>query len=211
MSSRLSFTISISLILLISISLAQTAVPANKTFKYANKGNRGEYIVEYGASYHVLPIFRFPFQFCFYNTTPTAFILGLRMGNRHSESTMHWVWDANRAKPVRENATLTFGTGGNLVLADVDGTVAWQTGTANKDVVRLELLPDGNLVLIDSIEKFVWQSFDHPTDTLLLGQSLLSGGPNMLVSRLSDIDASDGPYSYLLKFHYSIPKQSVDN
>ncbi|KAK1382176.1 epidermis-specific secreted glycoprotein EP1-like [Heracleum sosnowskyi] len=198
-SSWLSFPIFISLLFILSFSSAQAVVPANATFKYTNEGDLGEYIVEYDASYRVLSIGNYPFQLCFYNTTPTAFILGLRMGNRHSESIMRWVWDANRAKPVREKATLTFGTDGNLVLADVDGTVAWQTGTANKDVVRLELLPNGNLVLINSKGIFVWQSFDHPSDTLLLGQSLQSSGPNKLVSRLSDVDASDGSYSYVLE------------
>ncbi|KAK1351324.1 hypothetical protein POM88_054456 [Heracleum sosnowskyi] len=141
MSSRFSFPILISQLLLIWISLAQTAVPANKNFKYTNEDFHSSFV-------SIIPLLLPSF-------------LGLRMGNRHSESTMRWVWDANRAKPVREKATLTFGTDGNLVLADVDGTVAWQTGTANKDVIGLELLPDGNLVLVDSKGKFVWQSFDH--------------------------------------------------
>ncbi|KAI5333039.1 hypothetical protein L3X38_023169 [Prunus dulcis] len=47
------------------------------------------------------------------------------------------VWDANRGNPVGENATLAFGTDGNLLLADADGRVAWQTDTANKDAVGL--------------------------------------------------------------------------
>ncbi|CAK9148136.1 unnamed protein product [Ilex paraguariensis] len=106
------------------------------------------------------------------SNTPTKVDLGnttsrLRMGHRRSESIMRWVWDANRSKLVPENATLTFGSDGNLVLANVDGKVAWQTGTANKGVVGLDLLPNGNLVLYDSKGKFVWQSFNHPTDTLL--------------------------------------------
>ncbi|XP_074357031.1 EP1-like glycoprotein 2 [Apium graveolens] len=198
-SSWLSFPIFISLLIILSISSAQAAVPASATFKYTNEGELGDYVVEYDANYRTLPIARFPFQICFYNTTPTAFILGLRMGDQRSESTMRWVWDANRAKPVQEKATLTFGTDGNLVLADADGTVAWQTGTANKGVVRLELLTNGNLVLVDSKGKFVWQSFDHHTDTLLPGQSLLSSGPNKLISRSSDIEASDGAYSYVIE------------
>ncbi|KAI3456154.1 hypothetical protein Pfo_012817 [Paulownia fortunei] len=56
---------------------------------------------------------------------------------------MRWVWDANCGKPVRENATLTFG--------------------ANKGVVGLDLLSSGNLVLCDSKGNFVWQRFNHPT------------------------------------------------
>ncbi|XP_047307610.1 epidermis-specific secreted glycoprotein EP1-like [Impatiens glandulifera] len=176
---------------------AQAIVPPNATFKYINEGSFGEYIVEYSADYRTLNIGKFPFLLCFYNTTPDAFILGLRMGNRHSESLMRWVWDANRAKPVRQNASLTLSSDGNLVLADVDGTLAWHTDTANKGVVGLDLLPNGNLVLFNAKGEFVWQSFDHPTDTLLVGQSIRpTTGPSKLVSRLSANDPSDGPYSF---------------
>ncbi|KAK2969504.1 hypothetical protein RJ640_017344 [Escallonia rubra] len=192
--------ISILITLIFTVSTtAQATVPRDKTFVYTNQGLFGEYSVEYLADYRVLDISTFPFTLCFYNSTPNAFTLGLRMGHRRSESIMRWVWDANRGKPVRENATLTFGADGNLVLADVDKKVAWQTGTANKGVVGLGLLPNGNLVLYDGKGKFIWQSFDHPTDTLLVGQALRATGPNGLVSRLSAIAASNGPYSYVVE------------
>lgn len=91
------------------------------------------------------------------------------------------VWEANRGNPVREGAELTLLSDGNLVLSDADGTTAWQTGTANKGVVGLDLLPNGHLVLHDTKGKFVRQSFDFPMDTLLVGQSLRPNAPNMLV------------------------------
>ncbi|GMJ05306.1 hypothetical protein like AT1G78830 [Hibiscus trionum] len=90
-------------------------------------------------------------------------------GVERDEDLMRWVWDANRNDPVRENATLTFGEDGNFVLADVDGRVVWQTNTANKGVTGIRLLPNGNLVLFDKNENFVWQSFDYPIDTLDFG------------------------------------------
>ncbi|KAL4574502.1 hypothetical protein LXL04_021334 [Taraxacum kok-saghyz] len=68
--------------------------------------------------------FRNPFQLCFYNTTPNAFTVALRMGTTWSESIYRWVWEANRGTPVGENATLTFGKDGNLILADSDGRIA---------------------------------------------------------------------------------------
>ncbi|KAK3000692.1 hypothetical protein RJ639_020981 [Escallonia herrerae] len=71
---------------------------------------------------------------CFYNTTPNAYTLALRIGVQRQEPFYRWVWEANRGNPVGENATLTFGTDGNLVLAQADGRVVWQTGTANKGV-----------------------------------------------------------------------------
>ncbi|KAF2314387.1 hypothetical protein GH714_025963 [Hevea brasiliensis] len=108
------------------------------------------------------------------------------MGTVRSESLMRWVWEANRGNPVGEKATLIFGTEGNLVLADANGRIAWQTNTANKGVVGFKLLSNGNMVLHDSKGRFIWQSFDHPTDTLLVGQSLKLGAATKLVSRASE-------------------------
>jgi len=50
---------------------------------------------------------------------------------------------------------LTFGAAGNLVLADADGIIAWQTSTANKGVVGFQLLPNGDMVLHDSKGNFI--------------------------------------------------------
>ncbi|KAI3509770.1 hypothetical protein L1887_25292 [Cichorium endivia] len=183
-------------------TISEALVPVSDTFNYVNEGDFGEYIVEYDADYRSLPPFSNPFQLCFYNTTPNAFTLALRMGTVQSESLMRWVWEANRGNPVRENATLTFGTDGNLVLADADGRIAWQTNTANKGVVGFQVLPTGNMVLSDGNGTFIWQSFDSPTDTLLVGQSLRADGASKLVSRASAENNIDGPYSLVME-----PKQ----
>ncbi|KAL8237967.1 hypothetical protein R6Q59_019048 [Mikania micrantha] len=179
--------------------ISQALVPSSETFTYVNEGDFGDYIVEYDANYRPLEPFRNPFQLCFYNTTPNAYTLALRMGTVRSENLMRWVWEANRGKPVRENATFSLGKNGNLVLAEADGRVVWQTNTANKGVVGFELLPNGNMVLVDKKGSFVWQSFDSPTDTLLVGQSLVPGGVSKLVSRASVVNNVDGPYSLALE------------
>ncbi|KAL9669225.1 hypothetical protein QQ045_006768 [Rhodiola kirilowii] len=71
----------------------------------------------------------------YYNTTPNAFTLAIRMGLTRTESPRRWTWEANRGNPVGLNSNLTFGSDGNLVLTDAtDGRVAWQTNTANKGV-----------------------------------------------------------------------------
>lgn len=63
----------------------------------------------------------------------------------------------------------------------------------------IELRTNGNLVLYDQKNRTVWQSFDHPTDSLLVGQSLNIGGVTKLVSRVSDKDGSEGPYSLVME------------
>ncbi|KAM7251807.1 hypothetical protein ACFE04_023690 [Oxalis oulophora] len=186
-------------IILISLSpfIAISTVPPSSQFSYANEGEFGPYIVEYDGSYRVLEPFSSPFQLCFYNTTPNAYTLALRMATRRSESLFRWVWEANRGNPVKENATISLKSDGNLVLAEADGKVAWQTNTANKGVVGFKVLPNGNMVLYNSKGAFIWQSFDSPTDTLLVGQSLTVG--SKLVSRVSEEVNENGPYSLVVE------------
>lgn len=174
------FTMSLlSLIIFSNICfIAEAQVPTNQTFKFFNRGKFEDplqgykpfpnySLAQYDATYRVLNVSNYPFQLCFYNTTPNTFTLALRMGNffKYSKPPLRWVWEANRRNPVGENATLTVGTDSNLVLTDADGRVrvAWQTNTENKGVVGLNLLPTGNMVLYNSMTKgnFIWQSFDY--------------------------------------------------
>ncbi|KAM3301999.1 hypothetical protein P3S67_016501 [Capsicum chacoense] len=100
------------------------------------------------------------------------------------------VWSANRDNPVKANATLQLGQDGNLVLLDSDGTLVWSTNTTGKSVSGLKLTDTGNLVLFDKVNRSIWQSFDHPTDALLPGQSLVSG--KKLVASVSYANSSQG-------------------
>ncbi|KAI6673179.1 hypothetical protein NL676_001085 [Syzygium grande] len=84
------------------------------------------------------------------------------------------VWAANRNYPM-VNPTLELTSEGDLVLKDAGGTVAWSTDTSGKSVIGLNLTDSGNLVLFDANNAPVWQSFDHPTDSLVLGQKLSIG------------------------------------
>ncbi|KAL8506027.1 hypothetical protein ACS0TY_017037 [Phlomoides rotata] len=85
------------------------------------------------------------------------------------------VWSANRNNPVGINSTLELTGEGDLVLRDGDGTLAWSTNTARRSVARLSMTEMGNLVLLDANNSVVWQSFDHPTDCWLPGQTLKAG------------------------------------
>ncbi|XP_010242119.1 PREDICTED: G-type lectin S-receptor-like serine/threonine-protein kinase SD2-5 [Nelumbo nucifera] len=85
------------------------------------------------------------------------------------------IWSANRDNPVKENATLQLSGDGDLILKDVDGTLVWSTNTTGNSVVGLNMTETGNLVLFDGNNKAVWQSFEHPTDCLVPGQTLVEG------------------------------------
>ena len=87
-----------------------------------------------------------------------------------TSSTPNVVWSANPKNPVSYNATLHLTSDKGLVLQDVDGTIAWSTNiSSNKYVAGLRLTDTCNLQLLDENNATIWQSFDHPTDTLVIG------------------------------------------
>ncbi|KAF8648251.1 hypothetical protein HU200_064823 [Digitaria exilis] len=102
------------------------------------------------------------------------------------------VWSANRDSPVRENATVQFTELGDLVLYDADGTLVWSTNTTGKSVVSMNLTGSGNLVLLDHRNTEVWRSFDHPTDTLVIGQMLHVG--QKLMASTSETNWANGRF-----------------
>ncbi|PWA64335.1 Apple-like protein [Artemisia annua] len=85
------------------------------------------------------------------------------------------IWSANRDHEVGNGAILNFTATGDLVLQDVDGSIVWTTNTRGKSVAGMNLTDTGNLVLFDVSGSVVWQSFDYPTDCLVLGQRLYQG------------------------------------
>ncbi|KAI3917438.1 hypothetical protein MKW92_043955 [Papaver armeniacum] len=170
----------------------QSKVPQNKTFRYVVQGEFEGLNVKTGF------LITYIYGLLFYNTTPDAHVLGIGANLPNEQSETFWIWGANNNDPVRENSTLTFGTDGNLVLADVDGRIVWQTKTANKGVTGISMQRNGNLVLHDKKGRFIWQSFQHPTNTIVRGQSLNLMGGKRLVSRTSDKNSRDGIFSAVL-------------
>ena len=99
------------------------------------------------------------------------------------------VWTANVDSPVGESACLELNAGDtNLKLVDYDRNgpdrVVWQTNTSTPANASLTITYEGNLVLFtntagpnDSMlsENILWQSYEHPTDTLMVLQALRPG------------------------------------
>ncbi|GMP65354.1 hypothetical protein CsSME_00026181 [Camellia sinensis var. sinensis] len=113
----------------------------------------------------------------------------------YTQFNLELVWSANRNHPVKRNATLELTQDGDLILADANGTSVWSTNTVGGEnsVSGLNLTEEGNLVLFARNKSTVWQSFDHPTDSLLLGQKLVPG--QKLTARASESNWSQGLYS----------------
>ncbi|KAI8530595.1 hypothetical protein RHMOL_Rhmol11G0071400 [Rhododendron molle] len=122
--------------------------------------------------------------------------------NKISEQTVIWV--ANRDDPINgTTGVLSFNQNGNLEIYDNTRNLpVWDTNiTAGS--YSAQLLDSGNLVLFqgDSVSGgVVWQSFDHPTNTMLphmkLGLDRTTGREWFLTTWKSRDDPGTGEYSY---------------
>ncbi|RLN12284.1 hypothetical protein C2845_PM09G10050 [Panicum miliaceum] len=91
------------------------------------------------------------------------------------------VWSANANSPVSHSDNFVFDKDGNAYLQS-GGSTVWTANISGKGATSMQLLDSGNLIVFgkDSSSP-LWQSFSHPTDTLLSGQSFIEG--MTLVSR----------------------------
>uniref|UniRef100_M4D4D3 non-specific serine/threonine protein kinase n=1 Tax=Brassica campestris TaxID=3711 RepID=M4D4D3_BRACM len=88
--------------------------------------------------------------------------------------TSRLIWSANRASPVSNSDKLQFQSNGAIVLRREEGGEAevWRLDNANKNASRMELRDSGNLVVVSGDDgASIWESFDHPTDTLITNQA----------------------------------------
>ncbi|XP_058188688.1 G-type lectin S-receptor-like serine/threonine-protein kinase RKS1 isoform X3 [Rhododendron vialii] len=119
-----------------------------------------------------------------------------------SEQTVVWV--ANRDRPINgTSGVLSLNRDGNLVIYDnTRNSTVWHTNVSAVSY-SARLLDSGNLVLCQGDSGsggVVWQSFDHPTNTLLpnmkLGLDRRTGLEWFLTSWKSRDDPGTGEYSY---------------
>ncbi|KAG7588019.1 Bulb-type lectin domain [Arabidopsis suecica] len=111
------------------------------------------------------------------------------------------VWVANREKPVTDStANLAISSNGSLLLFNGKHGIVWSSGVAfASSGCRAELSDSGNLIVIDNVsEKFMWQSFEHLSDTLLhtssLTYNLATAEKRVLTSWKSYTDPSPGDF-----------------
>ncbi|KAK6785519.1 hypothetical protein RDI58_018974 [Solanum bulbocastanum] len=116
------------------------------------------------------------------------------------------VWVANREAPLTgESGILKVIEQGILVLLNGTNSVVWSTNTSRSVQNPVaQLLDSGNLVVKqagdDNSGNFLWQSFDHPSDTLLpgmkLGWNFVTGREVYLSSWKNEEDPAPGDYTY---------------
>ncbi|XP_062097019.1 G-type lectin S-receptor-like serine/threonine-protein kinase LECRK3 [Humulus lupulus] len=99
------------------------------------------------------------------------------------------VWTASRdSPPVSRNATLEFTSEGRFVLRSTQREE--NIGDPAQSGSSASMMDTGNFVVYDSDGNMIWQSFNHPTDTILPSQRLLADSE--LISSASEYDHSSG-------------------
>ncbi|KAB2033629.1 hypothetical protein ES319_D04G031700v1 [Gossypium barbadense] len=105
------------------------------------------------------------------------------------------IWTANRDDPpLHATATLTLNEKGLLLSSGVSGEnkVIASPNDSAVSVFSASMLDSGNFVLYNKVNHTIWESFEHPTDTLLGGQALLTN--HELISSSSENDHSSGRF-----------------
>uniref|UniRef100_A0A0D9ZFJ1 Receptor-like serine/threonine-protein kinase n=1 Tax=Oryza glumipatula TaxID=40148 RepID=A0A0D9ZFJ1_9ORYZ len=84
------------------------------------------------------------------------------------------VWTAGNGATVDSGGALRLSSSGDLQLVNGSGAVVWSSNTGGQGVTTAALQESGNLLLRNS-SATLWQSFEHPTDTVVMGQNFTSG------------------------------------
>ncbi|CAK9147281.1 unnamed protein product [Ilex paraguariensis] len=101
------------------------------------------------------------------------------------------IWSANHDAPISNSGEMSLTVNG-IAITDRDGSFKWATPPLKSSVSLLQLTEMGSLVLLDQLNETLWESFDYPTDTVVIGQHLPVG--IVLSSAVSNSDLSTGDY-----------------
>nr|XP_040256645.2 S-locus-specific glycoprotein S13-like [Aegilops tauschii subsp. strangulata] len=110
------------------------------------------------------------------------------------------VWIANRDSPITNPSSmmLTVTNNSRMVLSDSEGRDIWMVASNITTVAAgayAVLNNSGNFVLRSSNNMDIWQSFDHPTDTILPTMRFLVSYKAQIVARLVAWEGPDDPSS----------------
>ncbi|XP_020107606.1 G-type lectin S-receptor-like serine/threonine-protein kinase LECRK3 [Ananas comosus] len=128
------------------------------------------------------------FAFGFYPKGLTGFAIGVWLATSPNRTI---VWTASRDDPPLTDGSITLTFDGRL-LWGASGGQEKAISQASEPVTTASMLDNGNFVLYGTNQQVIWSTFSSPTDTLLPGQSLVSGSE--LYSSVSETDRSTGNY-----------------
>ena len=124
--------------------------------------------------------------------------------NKLPEKTV--VWSANGDNLVPGGSKVELTKDGKFVLNDPAGLEIWKVNLVSSGVAYAAMLDTGNFVLASQDSSLLWQSFDHPTDTMLPSQTMSQG--SKLVARYSEMNYSNGRFQFQLRLNGSLVLQT---
>ncbi|KAL5567260.1 hypothetical protein UlMin_030424 [Ulmus minor] len=107
------------------------------------------------------------------------------------------VWYANGDRPAPRSSKLNLTSDPGLLLTNPQGQELWKSETIVGVVDHGVITDEGSFVLVDSNSSKLWETFEHPTDTLLPTQIMNRGG--LLSSRQSETNFSKGRFQLRLQ------------
>ncbi|KAK7328005.1 hypothetical protein VNO77_22099 [Canavalia gladiata] len=144
----------------------------------------------------------------FFKRINSRWYLGIWYNANFVDGTVVWV--ANRDNPLtNKKGFLKMGKNGNMVVVDPSGINVWSSNQTRAKNPVIQLLDTGNLVVREGNtsdpRKYVWESFDYPTDTMLpgmkLGWNFETDTEKHLTSwKNTGKDPSSGDYSFKMDY-----------
>ncbi|RVX12819.1 G-type lectin S-receptor-like serine/threonine-protein kinase LECRK2 [Vitis vinifera] len=134
------------------------------------------------------------FAFGFQQIGNGGFLLAIWF-NKVPEKTI--IWSANSDNPTPRGSKVELTTDGEFILNDQKGKQMWKADLIGPGVAYAAMLDTGNFVLASQNSTYLWESFNHPTDTILPTQILEQG--SKLVARYSETNYSRGKFMFSLQ------------
>lgn len=106
------------------------------------------------------------------------------------------VWYASEDNPAPRGSKLQLTANRGLVLENPEGQEIWKSEISMGQAAFGVLYDTGNFLIANTNSEKLWQSFDHPTDTLLPTQKMERGG--VVSSRRKETDFSRGRFQFRL-------------
>ncbi|KAB1221109.1 G-type lectin S-receptor-like serine/threonine-protein kinase RLK1 [Morella rubra] len=107
------------------------------------------------------------------------------------------VWSANGNNMVPRGSKVELTKDGHFVLNDPAGKEMWKAELFGSRVAYAAMLDTGNFVLATEDSRNSWETFDHPTDTML--PTMTMSQPIKLVARYSEANYSNGRFQLTLQ------------
>ncbi|XP_075635841.1 G-type lectin S-receptor-like serine/threonine-protein kinase LECRK2 [Castanea sativa] len=126
--------------------------------------------------------------------------------NKIPEETI--VWSANGSNLVPTGSVVQLTKDGQLILSDPSGTEIQISESGNVGVAYAAMLDTGNFVLASQDGSHLWQSFEHPTNTMLPTQTMTLG--SKLVAHYSERNYSNGRFQFQLQMDGNLVLQTLE-